>query len=48
MDKFLKRKSIVSQNSSLIKETHISASDHSSKQNHIDLKNLSIDLGLIK
>jgi hypothetical protein len=48
MDKFLKRKLIVSQDSSTIYDTCVSASDHSSKQNHIDLKTYSTDLELQK
>ena len=48
MDKFLKRKSIVSQDSSTIYDTCVSASDHSSKQNHIGLKTYYTDLELQK
>jgi hypothetical protein len=46
MNNFLKRKSIVSQDSSLIQET--CASDHSSKQNRIDFITLFTGPGLRK
>ena len=48
MDKFFKRKSVVSQDSSSIYDTCVSANDHSSKQNHIGLKTYSTDLELQK
>ena len=46
MGKFMKRESIVSQALSLIQETWVS--NHSSKQNYIDLKTLPASLGLQK
>ena len=48
IDKFLKIKSIMSQDSPFIEETCVSASDYFSKKNHIDLKNHLIDLGFRK
>ncbi|XP_028083501.1 zinc finger MYM-type protein 1-like [Camellia sinensis] len=49
MDKFLKRKLIVSQDLSPIRETYGSdLIEHSSKKSHIDLETLPTDLGLRK
>ncbi|GMP91313.1 hypothetical protein CsSME_00042065 [Camellia sinensis var. sinensis] len=49
MDKFLKRKLIMSQDSSLIQETYGSDQiELASKKSHIDLETLPIDPGLRK